>query len=106
MAKTYKTEKYCGGCHFFKPKSEFNKRKASHDGLAHRCRACQKKYAAWYRKRYPRTPEQLAATRQYNKRYREEKGHIINTKRKMARAEAKRVESIRIEFAGAYGEYQ
>ena len=36
--------KHCNSCGFDKPRSEFHKRKASNDSLAHRCKSCQKEY--------------------------------------------------------------
>lgn len=92
----HRGEKYCGGCRVFKPITEFNKRKASPDGRALRCRTCTKKYAAQHRSKYPKTPKQLAEQRAYNKIYREANRDIINARRKEARAEYKRVYSIRL----------
>ncbi len=85
------TKKYCGGCHAVKPRTEFNKRTASKDGLAYRCRTCTKRYAEWFRSKYPLTPEQLALQRAYNAMYRPANRDKINERRKKARAEEKRV---------------
>ena len=106
MAKKLKSQKYCGGCFTLKPKSEFSKRSASPDGLRNKCRTCCSKYAAWYRKRYPKNDDQIQKQKQYCKQYREQMGAEINAKRRAARAEAKRILSIRLAFADAYGEYQ
>lgn len=92
------TEKYCGGCRAVKPRSEFNKRAASPDGRAFRCRSCTKRYAAKHRAKYPKTPKQLAEQRAYNLKYRAEKRAVINARRREARAEAKRIEQIRLRF--------
>lgn len=97
MIKRY--EKYCGDCKLVKPKTEFHKRKASKDGLAFRCKPCSLKYATWYRTKYPKTEEQLAEGRRYNKVYAEANRDRINAQRRKVRHEQRRIELLRSDNA-------
>lgn len=71
--------KYCTTCETEKPKNLFGKRKASKDGLAARCRACQRvydkarskdPYRAEARKIYAQTEEGKAAGNKAKSAYR------------------------------------
>lgn len=93
-----RTEKYCGSCRAVKPRTEFNKRAASNDGLAYSCRSCTKKYQQQHRAKYPKTDTQLQAIRNYSRTYRESNKAEINARRKAVRAEQRRIEAIRMKF--------
>lgn len=55
--------KHCNSCNTKKCESEFGKRKASLDGLAHKCKDCQKAYD----KARLRDPKRMAARLEYQK---------------------------------------
>lgn len=90
-----KQAKYCGKCRLVKPTTEYHKRTASPDGLSGVCKPCAKKYGAWYRAKYPRTTQHLAKQKEYNDWYRDTFKDSINTRRRTARAEVRRIETIR-----------
>lgn len=90
-----RTEKYCGGCRVVKPKTEFYKNPQGNDGLAAKCKTCSKRYAEKYRAKNPLTEKQKAKQRAYNIAYRMRKREQINSRRRAARKEAKRIEEIR-----------
>jgi hypothetical protein len=53
--------KHCTTCGAFKQMREFSRRKKSPDGRQHACKACDKVYAADYRKENPERIAALAA---------------------------------------------
>lgn len=65
--------KYCNVCNQEKEASEFHKRKASNDGLAARCKSCQREYD----NARLRNPKRMNARREYQKT---EKGKLAHGK--------------------------
>lgn len=63
--------KYCGTCKLNKDVSEFGVRRASKDGLAHKCKSCQKDYDAARLK----DPKRMRARRDYQKTERGKEAH-------------------------------
>lgn len=69
--------KHCNACDTTKDDSEFHKRKASRDGLAARCKSCQKEYD----KARLRDPKRMKMRRDYQKTERGRAAHNRATKK-------------------------
>ena len=82
--------KYCGTCKTEKPCSEFGARKASSDGLAHKCKQCQKEYD----KSRLKDPKRMKARRDYQKTETGKARHKEATKRWVDRNTIKRAAHI------------
>lgn len=87
--------KYCGSCKENKDESDFGKRAASKDGLAHKCRSCQKEYD----KARLNDPGRMKARRDYQKTENGKLRHKLANKDWINRNQIKRAAHIMVSNA-------
>lgn len=94
--------KLCRSCNTEKDELEFGKRTASKDGLAHKCKQCQKEYDA----ARLRDPKRMKARRDYQKTEKGKAAHNRAAKRWAAKNTVKRAAHILVGNAIRKGDIQ